>query len=130
MKTQLRGDRWAIGLVARTAAGVESEPTEAPTLKLWDSGGTKVVDEKIPKTNTRTRFSFFRLLDLAADRYIGTIEYTIGSTLEVRPLVLDINSAGDAQGAIRAVHEYLSGGVDRWIMETDSGNLTVGRLPR
>ncbi len=130
MRRYLLGERWLTGLVTRSASGAPVTPDVAPTLKLWDSSGTKVLDKKLPKNRSNQQFYVDERLSMSAGRYIGTIEYTSGGTLEVRPLVLDIHGTSGSEGVVRAVHQYLSGGVARWIYETDAGNLKLGRSPK
>lgn len=133
--------RWQLGehvpmqVQCRNSTGAPVAPTAAPTLSVYDSSGTRIVNEKtipvLDRFGTTGLFGIWLYLTsaFAAGQYAAVYSWTSGVFTGRFVEQFEVVAGGNADGAVISMYYYQRPHARFVVQQLDSGRLVKNRNP-
>ena len=129
------GEYVPCSVLCLNASNVPKDPTAAPTMSIYDNGGTEVIaDSKVPPKDvgqTTGLFELSQLLDsnFAVGTFVAKFNYAISGTTFSRLGSFTILAGGHAKGPYTSMHWYHPPHAKFIVGETADGTTEDRRNP-
>lgn len=129
------GDEAEFAFQVRNASLTVSSPDAAPTLKVYDSAGTKVAEVSVPpqdRQGTTGWFAHFIRLgsQFATGFYSWRASWQVSSVAGVASGMFEIIGGGDPSGAVLSLLFTEGASGNQIVWQTDAGEVRRGRSPQ
>jgi hypothetical protein len=127
------GDEATVEFNVTNSSGAPSVPDAAPTVRIYNSSGTKVSEFTVPPKDDQTGFfaHFIRLgRDFTSGIYSWRATWAVSSVDGIADGYFRIIPGGDPDGAVISMHYLKASDRPKLIYQTDAGILKRGSNPR
>lgn len=109
-------------------------PTYAPTVKVYESDGTRILSSKMPPVDRYVVDGLFNYRlrlgdDYATGHYMVSVSWVIGGSTFIEAGNFEIVAGGHEDGAVTAVVEYRTPAGTHLVQRLDSDQRVLARGP-
>ncbi len=129
------GDEASIAFQVRNASGTVSSPDAAPTVRVYNSSGTKVAQFTVPPKDREDATGWFghfvRLgSEFSSGLYSWRASWEVSSVAGVASGMFRVIGGGSAAGTVIAMQWFANATGKQIVWQTDSGEVRRGKTPR